>query len=213
MCVLGVPRPASDTVFTSILSGWWGPSGYLYSRPLSPTNCPTAVPSTPARGLAAGSGASGGGDGRGGNARVNPAAQQPERIVGSSRAEQFPQIWGPVGPGTGSLHASPRLCVYIQLFRTRICARMVEWRRGAPSLVPPEKAQERTFSCTPARTLADGRGGGGGFSGVLPLCRCLRFSPTTVLPLRYTRGPWPIVSKAGAGESRSGEKRSGEHTP
>ena len=53
----------------------------------------------------------------------------------------------------------------------------------------------------------------GGFSGVLPLCRCLCFSPTTVLPLRYTRGPWPIVSKAGAGESRSGEKRSGEHTP
>lgn len=87
-----------------------------------------------------------------------------------------------------------------------VCVCTVEWRRGAPSLVS-EKAQERTFSCTPARTL-EGRDGRGF------LCPRLRFSPTTtVLPLRYTRGPWPIVSKAGAGESRSGEKRSGEHTP
>lgn len=179
-----------------------------------PPTVPPASPSKPVRGLAAGSGASGGGDGRGGNARVNPAAQQPERIVGSSRAEQFPQIWGPVGPGTGSLHASPRLCVYIQLFRTRICARMVEWRRGAPSLVPRRRRRRGPFRAHLHALSRMGGGGGEGFSGVLPLCRCLRFSPTTVLPLRYTRGPWPMsVSKAGAGESRSGEKRSGEHTP
>lgn len=55
VCVLGVPRPEHATVFTSILSGWWGPSGYLYSRPLPPTNCPTRCPfHASARGLVAG---------------------------------------------------------------------------------------------------------------------------------------------------------------
>lgn len=56
----------------------------------------------------------------------------------------------------------------------------VEWRRGAPSLVP-ESARERTFSCTPARILARGEENGHLFD-VLPLCRCFCFSPTTLTP-------------------------------
>lgn len=178
-----------------------------------PPTVPPAAPSTPTRGLAAGSGASGGGDGRGGNARVNPAAQQPERIVGSSRAEQFPQIWGPVGPGTGSLHASPRLCVYIQLFRTRICARMVEWRRGAPSLVPRRRRRRGPFR---AHLHALSRMGGGGGKVSRVCCRSVVASASLLLlfyPCATPVAPGPSCQKRVQGSQDQGEKRSGEHTP
>ena len=84
------------------------------------------------------------------------ASQQPERIVGSSHSEQFPQIGGLLGPAQVP---STRLCV---------CVCSLDWRRGAPPLVP---ARERTFSCTPARSLPRGEWG----SRYLPLC-CFCFS-------------------------------------
>ena len=201
-------------MFTSILSGWWGPSGYLYSRPLSPTNCPTRFP------LHARQGTSGGswGVGRGRRKERKRTSEPCSTAAGAYRGKLAGRT---VPTDLGACWARHRfpprvsapLCVHTVVPYAYLCAHG-RVAQGGPFVGAPEKAQERTFSCTPARTLADGRGGGEGFSGVLPLCRCLRFSPTTVLPLRYTRGPWPMsVSKAGAGESRSGEKRSGEHTP
>lgn len=144
---------------------------------------------------------------------MNPAAQQPERIVGSSRAEQFPQIWGPVGPGTGSLHASPRLCVYIQLFRTRICARMVEWRRGAPSLVPRRRRRRGPFRAH-LHALSRMGGGGGRFLG----CAAALSLPPLLSYYCFTPAlhPWPLAHvrvKSGCRGVKIRGKRSGEHTP
>lgn len=88
-----------------------GSATYTFHEEISPTNCPIALPlpwlqsGDSSRGKGFGQKGTGAkGTERGRDARVNRAArahnqpQQPERIVGSSRAEQFPQIGGLLGP-------------------------------------------------------------------------------------------------------------------
>lgn len=136
---------------------------------------------------------------------MNPVAQQPERIVGSSRAEQFPQIWGPVGPGTGSLHASPRHCVYIRytVVPWYLCAHG-RVAQGGPFVGAGEGAGEDLFvhTCTHSR--------GEEWKGVSRVCcRSVVASASLLLlfyPCATPVAPGPSCQKRVQGSQDQGKK-------
>lgn len=147
---------------------------------------------------------------------LQPVHSQPAAGAyrGKLAGRTVPTDRGPVGPGTGSLHASPgalcaRLCISVSVHVCRgISVRVFECARSSGAGGPLRWCQ-RARGRGPFRAHLHVFWLGVRRMGISSMCcRSVVASASLLLLL-----PLAPASIRGAGQSRPGEKRSGEHTP